>query len=66
MPPTLPPRPHVEPCSCCGQPAEHPSFGERLGGGRRRGRLVLCVDRFQLLLEDVAAYWSGLPGRKQG
>jgi len=66
MPPTLPPRPHVEPCSRCGQPAERPAVGERLGGGRRGGRLVLCVDCLTLLLEDVAAYWEEVPGGAGG
>jgi hypothetical protein len=32
----------------------------------RRDRLALCVDCFQLLLEDVRAYWGGVPDRKRG
>jgi hypothetical protein len=66
MHPTPPPRHHVEPCSRCGQSAERPAVGERLGGGRGRGRLVLCVDCLTLLLEDVRRFRDGMPGSADG
>ena len=57
-----PPRPHVEPCSRCGQPAERPVVGEGYVAGQRRDRLPLCVDCLELLLRDDRAFWDGMRG----
>jgi hypothetical protein len=65
MPPTPPPRPHVEPCSRCGQPAERPAVATGHGGREGRDRLPLCVDCLTLLLEDVRAHGAGFSRRGQ-
>jgi hypothetical protein len=66
MPPTPPPRPHVEPCCRCGTPAERLAVGCGHVGGEERGRLPLCVDCLTLLLEGVREFWEGMPGRGEG
>jgi hypothetical protein len=58
------PSQRVGPCSRCGQPAERPVVGWRLG--REDEDLPLCVDCFQLLLEDVKRFWDGMGDRGQG
>ena len=58
MPTTPPPRPHVEPCSRCGQPTECLAVGCGHVGGVGRDRLPLGVGCFQLLLEGVRDSWG--------
>lgn len=54
------PRGQVEPCCRCGRPAERPVVGFGHDAGRDEERLPLCVDCWQLLLEDARKFWDAL------
>jgi hypothetical protein len=54
------PREQIEPCARCGRPAERPAAASGHVAGQEAGRLPLCLDCLQLLLEDAGAFWDGL------
>jgi hypothetical protein len=53
-------REHVEPRFRCGRPAERPVVACGHVGGRDGERLPLCVNCWQVLLEDVRRFGDGL------
>jgi hypothetical protein len=55
-----PPGEQIEPCARCGRPAERPVVGCRHVAGREEEHLPLCVDCWQLLVEDVRRFWDGM------
>jgi len=58
--------PAVEPCHCCGQPAELPAVGTGHLAGQEEEHVPLCTDCLGLLLTEPARFWEGMRRKGHG